>query len=256
MQIELQGLTKRYGDAIALDDVWLEIAPGEIVAIVGANGAGKTTLLRCLAGINAPTSGTIRYDGETFRRDRLDLRKRLFLLSETPFLFHHDTFKVPTLIDHVSLVLDAYELDETSNSTRDNIAERVVALLDELKILPHAENNIASLSRGQLYKGALAALLAVDPQLWLLDEPLASGMDPSGISVLKQHCRAAAKRGRTILFTTQIMEVAQALADRICILHEGRVVAMDTVEQLRLRSQLEENADVRQILEALCQAPS
>lgn len=250
MRIQLQGLTKKFGAMVALDEMWLEIAPGEIVAIVGANGVGKTTLLRCLAGINAPTSGKILYDDEEFSRKRTDLRKRLFLLAETPFLFRH-ALKQPTLIDHISLVLDAYE----EPGVAPEMVEKTVALLDEFKILPLAEHNVGTLSRGQQYKGALAALLAVDPELWLFDEPLASGMDPAGISVFRQHCHAAAQRGRTILFTTQILEATRHLADRICILHEGRVVAVDTVEQLRLRSQQEENADVRQILEALCETP-
>ena len=92
------------------------------------------------------------------------------------------------------------------------------------------------LSRGQLYKAALVALLAIDPELWLLDEPLASGMDPQGLAVLRTEVRKAAGRGRTILFTTQILEAAERLADRACVLHKGSLHLTASIAQLRSAS--------------------
>jgi ABC-type multidrug transport system ATPase subunit len=87
LRIDIRSLTKSFGHTSALDSVSLSVAPGRIVAMLGANGAGKTTLLRCLAGIAAADSGEILYDGEPFRRDRVDLRQRLFLLPDFPFVF-------------------------------------------------------------------------------------------------------------------------------------------------------------------------
>ena len=94
-------------------------------------------------------------------------------------------------------------------------------LLEQLSLLPLTGMPFSAMSRGQVYKSALAALLVVDPELWIFDEPLASGMDPMGIAVFKREARAATRRGRTVVFTTQILEIAEKLADRICVLDHG-----------------------------------
>jgi ABC-type multidrug transport system ATPase subunit len=226
MRIELQGLCKSYDGRRVLDRVSLEIAPGQIVAVLGENGAGKTTLLRCLAGVIAPASGTIRYDDETFRRDRLELRRRLHFLPDFPFVFANQT-----LPQQLGLVLRIYGADQSG------VEERVVELLRDFDLLTLTEKPLGRLARGQLYKAALVMLLAVDPELWLLDEPFASGMDPHGINAFKTHARQAAGRGRTVLFTTQILEVAERFADRVCILHRGELRAFETVAALQAKAQ-------------------
>lgn len=225
MKIELEGVSKHFGPVTALDDVSLAIDPGEVVAVVGANGAGKTTLLRLLAGIAAPTRGELRYDGEVFRRDRLDLRRRFAFLADVPCCFPE-----MTVLRHIGMVLRLYE------AVRPDSAEAVAEMLREFEILPLVETRLERLSRGQSYKAALVALMAVDPELWLLDEPFASGMDPHGLSAFRRHMREAAGRGRTIVYTTQILELAERSADRVCVLHRGRVRAFDRVDALRGRA--------------------
>jgi len=106
VRIELHGLTKRYGSVPALDDVSLTIEPGQVVAVLGPNGAGKTTLLRCLSSIAAPDRGNMLYDGEPFRRDRLDLRRRVGFLPDVPFVYPD-----MTVLRHLGLVLRLYEAD-------------------------------------------------------------------------------------------------------------------------------------------------
>ncbi|MBE7467306.1 MAG: ABC transporter ATP-binding protein [Planctomycetes bacterium] len=223
MRIELIGLSKRYGGLKALDEVDLEIEPGQIVAVLGLNGAGKTTLLRCLAGIAAPDRGMIRYDGERFARDRLDLRRKFFFLPDFPPLLPGGT-----LIHHLTSVLKLYEAD-----AQPGWEDRIVGLLKDFDLLPLIDAPAQALSRGQAYKSALAGLLAVDPELWLLDEPFASGMDPHGISSFKRASREAAKRGRTVLYTTQLLDLAEAFSDRVCVIHKGQVRAFDRLEALR-----------------------
>jgi len=140
MKIELRGVLKSYRSVRALDRVSLQFDPGQIVALLGPNGAGKTTLIRCLAGIVAPDRGAIYFDEQEFRRDRLELRKRLFVLPDFPFLFWEQS-----LIRNVAIVLRMYEAD--GEGTED----RVLDLLRSLDLLPLALRPVASLSRGQAY---------------------------------------------------------------------------------------------------------
>lgn len=222
MRIELQSVSKSYGRARALDRVSAEIAPGQVVAVLGANGAGKSTLLRCLAGLVGPDRGLILFDDEPFRRDRLDLRRRLLFLPDFPLAYANHS-----IIRHLGMLLRIYETEP------DGIEQRAVELLREFDLLPLAERPMGSLSRGQFYKAALVGLMTLDPELWLLDEPFASGMDPHGINAFRDQATAATQRGRTILYTTQILDVAERFADRVIVLHEGEMRAFETLAALR-----------------------
>jgi ABC-2 type transport system ATP-binding protein len=110
-------------------------------------------------------------------------------------------------------------------------------ILRELDLLPLAREPVGTLSRGQIHKTALAALLLVDPELWLLDEPLSSGMDPLALSYFKREALAAAARGRTVVYTTQLLDVAEHFADRVAVLHEGRLCAWTGLNDLRTDAQ-------------------
>jgi ABC-type multidrug transport system ATPase subunit len=100
---------------------------------------------------------------------------------------------------------------------------------------------VQSLSRGQAYQAGLVALLAVDREIWLLDEPFASGMDPHGIDAFKRHARSAAARGRTIIYSTQLLDVAERFSDRVCVIHKGGIRAFDTLDRLRERASDKDN---------------
>ena len=221
MHIALEHVTRAYGKLRALDEVSLRIEPGQIVSLLGPNGAGKTTLLRCLAGISVPDSGRILYDGEHFRRDRIDLRRRFLFIPDFPFVYPE-----MTLLGHLGMVLRLYEADDPEAE------ERVLRLLEDFDILPLIDSKLGKLSRGQTYKAALTALGAVDPDLWILDEPFASGMDPRGITAFRRLARDAAARGRTVIYSTQLLDLAEAFSDRVCIIYQGRVHAYGTVGEL------------------------
>jgi ABC-type multidrug transport system ATPase subunit len=221
VHLELRHLTKTYGGARALDDLSLTLPAGTIVAIIGLNGAGKTTLLRCLGGIVAPTRGEVQMDGARFTRARLELRRRLLFLPDFPALYGH-----LNALQHIALLLRIYERDT------DGVDERILAVLRDLDLLALAEMPLAALSRGQLYKVAFAGLVAVQPELWLLDEPFASGLDPQGLAMVKQHARAAAATGATILYTTQILEIAEKFADLLVVIDRGQLRATYTRAQL------------------------
>jgi ABC-type multidrug transport system ATPase subunit len=203
----------------------MEIDPGQIVSLLGPNGAGKTTLIRCLAGIASPEKGEVHFDDQEFRRDRIDLRQRLFLLPDFPFLFWEQS-----VVRNIAMVLRVFEADEVGSETR------VLELLRDFDMLPLALRPVSSLSRGQAYKAGLVAMIAADRELWLLDEPFASGMDPHGIDAFKRHARAAASRGRTVLYSTQLLDVAERFSDRVCVIHNGEIRAFDTLAALRERA--------------------
>jgi ABC-2 type transport system ATP-binding protein len=132
-----------------------------------------------------------------------------------------------TVLKHLAMLLRIYgRIDE-------GIEGRIIEILQELDLLPLIDMPMGKLSRGQIYKCALAGLLAVDPELWLLDEPFASGMDPHGISFFKREARAAADRGRTVIYSTQILDVAENLSDQVCIIDKGELRICAPVAELQ-----------------------
>ncbi len=231
MKVAIRNVTKRYGKTRALDNVTLEFEPGEIVSVLGPNGAGKTTLLRCLAGIVGPDEGAVYYDEREFRRNDLATRKRFFFLPDFPFLFWGQP-----VLRNIGIILRIYEADGPGTE------DRVFGLMREFDLLTLANSPVERLSRGQAYKTALAGLIAVDPEVWLLDEPMASGMDPLGQSVFRRMAREAAARGHTVIYSTQVLEVAERFSDRVCVLHQGKVRAFDKLENLRAAAADKQNA--------------
>ena len=149
---------------------------------------------------------------------------------DVPFLFWNET-----ILRNIAITLRIYGADGVGAE------ERVVDVLKSLDLLPLARTPVQLLSRGQAYKAGLASLLTVNPEVWLLDEPFASGMDPHGINVFKQRARDAVKQGKTILYTTQILDVAERFSDRVCVIHRGELRAFDSLENLRLRALDKEN---------------
>lgn len=225
MRVELAGVSKVYGRTAALKNVWLELEPGRIVAVAGLNGAGKTTLLLALAGLLGLSEGDIYFDDEPFRRDRVDQRRRFHLLPEFPITFAHFT-----PLQHLAMAARLYGCEGAI------AGEAVVELLEAFDLLGVANAPLGTLSRGQLYKSALVALLAINPELWLLDEPFASGMDPLGLRAFKQRARAAAAEGRTIIYSTQILAIAEQLSDEIILLHGGEVRARGPLDEVLKRT--------------------
>lgn len=230
MKIEFRGVVKSYNSFRALDRVSLQIDPGQIVSLLGPNGAGKTTLIRCLAGISPPDRGAVYLDEEEFRRDKLELRRRIHMLPDFPLLFWDQS-----VLRNISITLQLFDAE------KNGAEDRVLELLREFDLLPLTLRPVNSLSRGQAYKTALVALIAADPEVWLLDEPFASGMDPHGIDAFKRYARAAAARGRTVLYSTQLLDIAERFSDRVCVIHKGEVRAFDSLSQLRERAQDKDN---------------
>lgn len=222
MDIWLNCINKSFTGIKVLEEVRAEIEAGTTVALLGANGAGKTTLLRCLATLSGPDSGDIRLDGEILKRGRIDLRQRLMFLPDFPELFNHQD---PLAV--IAMYLKLWKAD------RPGVEQRVADLMDRLQIASLCDVPSWSFSRGQRYKTALAALCAVDPELWLLDEPFASGMDPQGIATFRHEVEEAVKnRKRTVIYSTQMVELACGFSDQIAVISRGRLTMYDTEKDL------------------------
>jgi ABC-type multidrug transport system ATPase subunit len=241
MHLKAENLLKKYGSTRALDNLSWELAPGQVVAILGPNGAGKTTLLNALTGCLRLDGGRVLFDGEVYGPNRTDLRQRFAFIPDVP--------PVPAGWSPVRFIGSLVKL---YGKTLPDLEDRVVNVLRDLDLLGAALWKFRQLSRGQAYKAALAGFLVADPELWFVDEPFASGMDPRGLNTFKQYARGAAARGHTIVFTTQIIEVAEQIADRICVINKGLVKADATPAELsrdsayeQLLAELHETAEPR-----------
>jgi ABC-type multidrug transport system ATPase subunit len=240
MRITLENVSKKYGPVKALNPTTLDFDSGQIVAVLGPNGAGKTTLLRCLSTISSPSRGKILWDGERLTRARLDLRRRLMFMPDFPPLYGD-----LTVLRHLALMLQIYGCE-----TQGREAE-VVEVLRDLDLLTLCDTLVGRLSRGQGYKTALAALVLINPDLWLIDEPFASGMDPNGISYFKKRARQAAREGKLVIYSTQIIDIAETLSDKVCVIHKGDVRAFESVASLAMGNRGSENGILEEVLQKL-----
>ncbi len=220
MHIAIENLSKSFGSTKVLDSISLTLELGQIVVLLGPNGAGKTTLMRCFNGIISPDEGEVLYDDEPFRRDRIDLRQRMFFMPDFPHLY--PDMKV---LRHIGMVLELYNYD-----TR-NFEDRVMELLAEFDLAHLGNCKLGTLSRGQAYKAALIPFLTINPELWILDEPFASGMDPRGLTAFQTLSRNAASEGRTVVYSTQILDVVHNFADRVCVIDDGLLHDFTSVDE-------------------------
>ncbi len=221
MLLKIDRLKKSFPNRPLFKDLSAEIAPGNIVALLGANGAGKTTLLRCLATLAQPDQGEIRMDGELLTRGRIDLRCKLMFMEDFPAQLGSSP------VEAVAVALRLWKAE------RPGVEDAAAALFERLGILDKAAGPGGGMSRGERYKAALATLLAVDPELWLMDEPFASGMDPQGIQVFRDEAAKAARRGRIIMYSTQLVELACGFSDIIGVLKDGCLTLYSTEQDLQ-----------------------
>jgi ABC-2 type transport system ATP-binding protein len=216
--IRLDHLTKRYGAHRGIEDVTLDVHPGEVLGFLGPNGAGKTTAIRCLVGFLRPTSGSATVLGFDAERQSVEVRRRVGYLPGDPSLYGsrtgHDLLRIA---------------GEARGAPVAPLAERLVSLLEAPMDRP-----VRKLSRGMRQKVAVVLALAHDPEVALLDEPT-SGLDPLGQRALLEFLDERANAGRTILLSSHVLSEVEEICDRVAILREGRLTALDTVESLRGR---------------------
>ncbi len=222
MHIALQGLTKSFGRIMALDEFSLHIPPGSIIALVGENGAGKSTLLRILAGISVPDHGMVLYDSVIFDRENMELRKRLHFTPDMPLLFQDQ-----------SVARNIATFAALHGKSLDGREKEFETWLEGSGCAPLMKREAGKLSRGQLWKAGLACVAAIAPELWLADEPFASGMDEIGMGAYRRLARQLVGQGSTVIYTTQMISLAADFSDHVCVLRDGKPVLFAESERLR-----------------------
>jgi ABC-2 type transport system ATP-binding protein len=223
--VELAALSKHFGDVCAVEGVSLRIAPGEVFGLLGPNGAGKTTILRMACGLLAPSAGRVRICGVDIWQDPLRAKRLLGYLDEEPLLYPNLSGR-----EFLDLVGDLYRVPR--GAERDG---RIAPLLAVLELEDKQHELIAGYSHGMRNKIGLAALLLYEPRVLLLDEPT-NGLDPRSARRVRDLLRELSHHGVAVVLSTHILEVAQALCDRVAIIDGGRVVAVGTVDELRARA--------------------
>ncbi|MFW6067715.1 MAG: ABC transporter ATP-binding protein [Myxococcota bacterium] len=218
--IEVERLTKHYGDRVAVQDVSFEVGEGDIVGFLGPNGAGKSTTLRMLTGYLAPTEGRIRIAGIDALADPIDARRRIGYMPEGVPLY-------PELRVHEYLRYRA----ELKGMRRRQIGDAVDRALDQAGVADARERIIGQLSKGYRQRVGLADALVADPPLLVLDEPT-SGLDPNQIRQVRALVRSFAGK-KTVLLSTHILPEVEATCGRVIIIHRGRVVGRGTPDTLR-----------------------
>ena len=219
--IEVTGLRCRYGSRHALDDVSLSIGQGTVLAVAGPNGAGKTTLLNLLAGVMYPTAGHVTVFGLHRWREGFGIRRRSFYL---PVQFPR--FASETPYGYLRLIAEVYGL------ARARFHERLETLAGEMDLLEHLGRRWVTLSLGHAKKAGLIGTFLPEIELRIMDEPFAGGIDPLGMETLFRWIKAARDRGETVVFSTQVLDQAETVCDRILLLNRGTVVACDSPEDL------------------------
>ena len=220
--VQARGLTRRFGSMLAVDRIDLEIHRGEVFGLLGPNGAGKTTTLRMLAGLVVPTSGWARVCGFDVWREPRPARARLGYLDEDPIVYPYLTGR-----EFLELLADLYGLPR--GRQRELQIDRLLSLFE---MTDKADELISGYSHGTRQKISLASLLVHDPEVLFLDEPT-NGLDPRAARRVKELLQELAERGRAVILSTHILEIAQALCDRVAIIHRGRVAAVGSLEELR-----------------------
>ena len=214
--IQLHDVAKAYGGVTALHGIDLAIDRGEVFGFLGPNGAGKSTTIDILLRFTHPTSGDVEVLGTDVATDPVAVRRRTGLLPEG-----FSPFETMTGREHVEYAIEVAGADDDP-----------IALLERVDVAHAADRRAAGYSKGMAQRLALAMALVGDPQLLILDEP-STGLDPHGVRRMREIVREERDRGATVFFSSHILEQVEAVADRVGILNDGRLVAVDTIDGLR-----------------------
>ena len=219
--IELQNLVKEFGDLTAVDDLSLTVERGEFFVVLGPNAAGKTTTIKILAGLLTPTRGHAKVCGYDVQSDPMEVRKRLAYVPDFPFLYDK-----LTPWEFLRFTGQLFQMGEPQ------IQKQTRELIPRFNLKPFLDKSIESLSHGTRQRIAIVSALMHAPEVFVLDEPMV-GLDPHHQFVLKEVLKERSTEGMTVFLSTHQLSVAEDVADRIGIVHMGKLVAVGTREELQ-----------------------
>lgn len=226
--LKIDNLTKKYGDKVAVNNLSLHIAPGEIYGFIGHNGAGKTTTLKSIAGILDYDSGEILIDGKSAKSEPLACKAVTAYIPDNP-----DIYDFMTGIQYLNFIADVFKVSDSERASRISEYAKMFEIEDSLNDL------IGTYSHGMKQKLVIISALIHSPKLIMMDEPFV-GLDPKATHQLKQIMRNICDNGGAIFFSTHVLEVAEKLCDKVAVIKGGNLVASGTVDEVKGNSSLED----------------
>ena len=219
--ITCDGLSKHYGDFVAVRGLAFTVHEGEVFGFLGPNGAGKTTTIRMLMGILVPTAGHAEIAGLDCQRDRIEAKRRVGYLPDAPIFY--DFLRGREIVEFVG---------EMHGQSRSAARRNAARLLEELQLAEAAEEYAINYSTGMKKKLGLACALIHDPSVLILDEPT-NGLDPRAAREVQDRLRRSSAEGKTIFLSTHLLDMAERLCSRVGIIHQGELVAEGALDRLR-----------------------
>mgnify|MGYP000176488481 FL=1 len=227
--IEIKNLTKIYNqDKKAVDNVSFAVNDGEIFGFIGHNGAGKTTTIKSIVGILNFEEGDILIDGISIKKDEIKCKSKMAYVPDNP-----DLYENMRAIDYINFICDMYETDENTRKKNIEKYSKMFEINDKLN------DEISSFSHGMKQKIALISALVHEPSVLVMDEPFV-GLDPKAVFDIKEVMKNMCKEGKTIFFSTHILDVAEKLCDRVAIIKQGKIVKVGNMEEVKGDESLEQ----------------
>jgi ABC-2 type transport system ATP-binding protein len=222
--IELSHIVKKFGDLVAVNDLSLSVKQGEFFAVLGPNAAGKTTTIKILTGLIKPTSGSAKVAGFDVQSHPLEVRRRLAYVPDFPFLYDK-----LTPWEFIRFTGQMFRMDDAK------LQSKAAELVSRFNLESYLRKPIEGLSHGTRQRVAIASALLHDPEVFVIDEPMV-GLDPHHARVVKDTLKERSLAGMTVFLSTHQLSVAEEMADRIGIIHQGKLVAVGTRDELRQQS--------------------
>ncbi len=224
--VELRDVTKRYNEIVAVNNMNLTINTGEIFALLGPNGSGKSTTLKMLLGLLQPTAGSVTVLGLDVQKDPVAVKKQVGYVPESP-----DVYEFLTGLEYLDFIADIYGISTAEKQ------QRITEYLKALQLEGREGDMINSYSDGMKKKISLISAFLHRPKLLILDEPL-NALDPRSARIVKDYLQSLKQQGVTTILSTHVLEIAEAVCDRIGIMYQGKILALGNMAELRQEASL------------------
>ena len=225
--LKITGLTKKYSDKVAVDNLSLHIKPGEIYGFIGHNGAGKTTTLKSCAGILQFDQGEILIDGLSVTENPIECKRKIAYIPDNP-----DLYEFMTGIKYLNFIADVFGIDSNTRQ------ERIRKYADLFELTDSLAQAVSSYSHGMKQKLAIISAWIHEPKLIIMDEPFV-GLDPKPAHLLKGMMREVCDNGGAIFFSTHVLDVAEKLCDKVAVIKEGKLIKSGTMDEVKGDTSLE-----------------